>query len=262
MFDEVDERLPPTSLRGWLSDIFLPALLDPSDKVVGHLIVRLGHRATVDDPIFGRASGLPALERFVRDLSAWLKKRQAAFERIQFTIGVDHDVSEGVLRLVTRGEAVALPIAVVAQRGRSREVELRIYYSSKLAEGVAPRPPFVPEDEVLTLPAVVRTHIEALRTADLDALVGCFEQGGGVREASGIRHERGDALTAFYEPIVRQGGARVLKGAVAYDGRTCALEFSLVGIGTDDVASRAGLWVYEIGDSGLLRDLRSYSDEF
>jgi hypothetical protein len=49
VFEEQPDRGPPTSLRGWLSDVYLPVLLDEAEGSLAALTLRLGERAAVDD---------------------------------------------------------------------------------------------------------------------------------------------------------------------------------------------------------------------
>ena len=65
MTDEA--RPPPSTLKGRLADVYVPAL--GAGELVG-LSRRLGSRATVDDPVHGRASGIAALEALIAKTSA------------------------------------------------------------------------------------------------------------------------------------------------------------------------------------------------
>jgi hypothetical protein len=259
--DETEGRGTPSSLRGWLSDVYVPALLDPDEKSLAALAQRLGNKATVDDPIFGRASGLPALERYVADMSKWLKEHKAQYEKVAFTTGIDRDVTEGTLLLTFESKTVDLPVAVVAERRRSREVELRLYYSTQPIKGTqAARSPLVPDQPKLALPKPVDDHVTALQAGDVGALLSTFEEDGAMCEARGMEHTKKEGLRGFYEKLVGGGGVVVLKGGAADDGRTCALEYTLVKLGGRAVPPQAGLAVYERGDSGLLRYVRVYDD--
>jgi hypothetical protein len=233
------------------------------------LVRRLGDRATVDDPIFGRASGMPTVERYLREVAEWLAKHQGAFEKIAFTQGSDRDVTEGTLALTFEGRRVSVPVAVVAERRKEREVELRLYYSTGPIKGThAVRGPLLPQDDEVVVPPPVAAHLEALARGDLDAIVAAFQNGAAVRDPSGSFHSRGDAggaLRAYYEKLLQgSGGDRVgveiLKGARADDGRTCALEYTVVRVHGKNVAPQAGLAVYERGESGLLSAVRVYED--
>jgi hypothetical protein len=265
MFDKGPDRGPPHSLRGWLSDIYIPVLLDSAKGNAEALIHRLGGRATIDDPIFGRASGLPALEKFINEMSKWLKDHHCTYEKTHFTMGVDRDVTEGTLILDLDDKTVDLPIAVVAERRRSREVELRLYYSTQPIKGTyAVRSPLVEKNDEVSLPIGVTNHLEALAKADLDGIVNGFESEGMMREARGLQHKKEGDLRDFYDKLLAGGafggGIELLKGGAADDGRTCALEYTLVKMCGRDVPAQAGLAVYERGDSGLLRSLRVYDD--
>src|ERR1700691_6254822 len=111
--EESPEREAPSSLRGWLSEVYFPALVASQ---ADQLALRLGDRATVDDPIFGRTNGMPALERYLEEVAVWMAKREGAFEKVAFTVGSDRDVTEGTLSLTFDGRRVSVPVAIVAER--------------------------------------------------------------------------------------------------------------------------------------------------
>jgi hypothetical protein len=247
--------------------VYVTALLEgQSDQ----LARRLGDRATVDDPIFGRASGMPALERYVREMGEWLVKHEGSFEKVAFTVGSDRDVTEGTLALTFEGRRVSVPVAIVAERRKEREVELRLYYSTSPLQGThAVRAPLLPQDDEVAVPPPVAAHIEALARGDLEAVVASFQPGGAVRDAAGKTHSRGDAggaLRAYYEKVLQGSADRgvpgvvILKGARADDGSTCALEYTVVRVHGKAVPPQAGLAVYVRGETGLLRALRLYED--
>ena len=71
----------------------------------------------------------------------------------------------------------------------------------------------------------------------------------------------GDKLAEHYRALFADGpGIEVLKGARADDGRTCALEYTVVRVHGKPVPPQAGLAVYERGESGLLHAVRVYED--
>jgi hypothetical protein len=254
------DRGSASGLRGWLSDLYFSSL---ASGQVDQLMRRLGDRATVDDPIFGRTSGMPALGRYVEEVSAWLQKHAGAFDKVAFVTGSDRDVTEGTLALTFDGRRVQFPVAVVAERRPEREVELRLYYSTKPIKGTrAVRSPLLPQDDEVAVPPPIAAHLDALARADVRGLVASFENGGTVRDAGGETHaktEEGGALEEYYKKLFAPtgGGLEVLKGARADDGSTCALEYTVVRVHGKDVPPQAGLAVYE---SGLLRAVRGYED--
>ena len=253
------ERGEPSSLRGWLSEVYLPALAGAQTE---QLARRLGDRATVDDPIFGRSNG-PALGAFLEEVAAWLAKHAGAFEQVAFTQGSDRDVTEGTLSLTFDGRRVAVPVAVVAERRREREVEVRLYYSTRPISGAnAVRSPLLPQDDEAAVPPPVSAHLEALKSGSVDGVVASFENDGTLRDAEGVSFAKeGGALRARYERLFAgHPGLEVLKGARADDGRTCALEYTIVRVHGKSVPPQAGLAVYERGESGLLRAVRVYED--
>jgi hypothetical protein len=263
--EDVSDRAPsergtPSSLRGPISEVYLPALASSQAEQLGR---RLGDRATVDDPIFGRTGGMPALARYLDEVAAWLTKREGAFEKVAFTIGSDRDVTEGTLTLTFDGRRVSVPVAVVAERRREREIELRLYYSTQPINGThAVRSPLLPQDDEVAVPPPVAAHLEALAKGNVAGVVASFEAAAALRDSAGATHLKGDGgLRTYYEKLLgATGGVDVLKGARADDGRTCALEYTVVRVHGKPVAPQAGLAVYERGDSGLLRAVRVYED--
>jgi hypothetical protein len=260
---ERGERGAPSSLRGWLSEVYFPALLASQPE---QLALRLGDRATVDDPIFGRTNGMPALQRYLEEVAAWLAKREATFEKVAFTMGSDRDVTEGTLGLTFEGRRVSVPVATVAERRKEREVELRLYYSTKPINGSrSVRSPLLPQDDHIAVPPPVAAHIAALSKGDLAGIVATFEPGGTLRDPAGDRFVRegdGGSLKALYERLFTPGGCGIemLNGARADDGSTCALEYTITKVHGKDVPPQAGLAVYERGESGLLKTARIYDD--
>ena len=223
----------------------------------------------MDDPIFGRTQGGPALAAYLDQSAAWLTQRAGAFESFAFTTGSDRDVTEGALALTVDGKRLSVPVAVVAERRPEREVEIRLYYSTKPILGAnTPRTPLVPRDDELAVPPPVSLYLAALARGDVDAAVASFENGAMLRDPSGGEHLRegaGGALRAFYEGLFSAGAAgepaiEVLKGARADDGRTCALEYTVARMHGKVIAPQPGLAVFERGESGLLRAARLYHD--
>jgi hypothetical protein len=264
--EDGSRRSASTNLRGWLSEVYLPALLSAQGD---DLARRLGSRATVDDPIFGRSSGAAAIGRHIEQAVAWFAARSASFERVAFTTGSDRDVTEGVLTLVADGQRVALPVAVVAERRPEREVEIRIYHSTKAIVDKPPaRAPLVPRDDDLPLPPPINAHLYALARGDIESVIAGFEEGASLRDPLGGSHPKashGGALRAYYERLIGTGvprgpGLDLLKGARADDGRTCALEYTVAKLHGRDVTPQPGLAVYERGESGLLHAARLYHD--
>jgi hypothetical protein len=263
--EDAPERGAPSSLRGWLSEVYFPALVACAPEP---LTQRLGDRATVDDPIFGRTTGMPALQRYLEEVAAWLGKHAATFDRVAFTMGSDRDVTEGTLGLTFDGRRVSVPVAVVAERRKEREVEVRLYYSTRPINGAhAVRSPLLPQDDQIAVPPPIDAHLAALAKGDVQAIVASFEIGATLRNPAGevfTREADGGSLRAFYERLFGAasgvGGVDLLNGGRADDGSTCALEYTIVKMRGKGVPAQAGLAVYERGDSGLLRAARVYED--
>jgi hypothetical protein len=257
------ERGPASSLRGWLSDVYFPALVDVSmrDEAISSLAARLGPKATVDDPVQGRAAGLDAVRALLDKTAAWLAERRATYQRLAFVQGVDRDATEGALALTIGGEATELPVAVVAERRKSREVEVRVYFDGTAFGAGAARAPLVAESAEVLLPPPIGELLDALAKGDVTAIGAQFEEEGAVRAARGARHAKKDGgLAAYFATRVAGGGIEVARGGTADDARTVALEITLTKAHGRAVAPQAGLLVFERGDSGLLRWLRVYGD--
>jgi hypothetical protein len=219
----------------------------------------------VDAPIIGRARGLDAITASLRSAATWLAQRGASYGRLAITTGVDRDVTEGELTLTIDGRSVALPVAVVAEKRKEREVELRVYFSTRPISGKATlRAPLVAPSSEVVLPQVVGDHAAALDKGDVMAALACFEVDGALRESNGTSHARAGDLKDHYTRLfgggLTAGGIALQRGASADDGRLCAVEYTLTKIRGRDVPPQAGLMVYERGDSGLLRSLRIYDD--
>jgi len=264
---DAPERGAPSSVRGWLSEVYLPALVSSQAEQLVH---RLGGRATVDDPIFGRTTGMPALASYLDEAAAWLTKRDGAFEMLAFTTGSDRDVTEGVLTLSVEAKRVSVPIAVVAERRPEREVEIRLYYSTKAILGASKnRAPLVPREDELALPPPIDAYLAAVARGDSDAVVASFENGATLRDPAGRTHTKdgqGGAMRAYYEGLFAQGpkagrGITWVKGARADDGRTCAVEYTVTRMHGTEVAPQPGLAVFERGESGLLRAACLYQED-
>ena len=268
MSDQELDRGAPSALKGWLSDIYFPALVElrSNAKAIDPLLLRLGGKATVDDPVFGRATGLPAMSDVLKKSGAWLGERAASYERGGATSGIDRDVTEGTLAMNVGGRSIHVPVAVVAERRKSREVELRVYFSTQAIDGKAnARPPLVGPSSEIVLPQAVADHADALRKGDVMGALACFEVDGFVRDSRGKVNTKAEGgLKEFYEKLFAggafSGGLEMQQGGNADDGRICAIEYTLTKVAGRDVPPQAGLMVYERGDSGLVRALRIYDD--
>jgi hypothetical protein len=253
-------RGTPSGLRGWLSEVYFPALVS---RQASQLTQRLGDRATVDDPMFGRASGMPDVGGQLEEMATWLSSRDPAFEKFGFVMGSDRDVTEGSLTLTVGEQRVRLPVAIVAERRREREVVLRAYYATgRVDPPPAPKREPLAVDDQIVLPPPVAAHLDALSRGDVEGIVAAFEQGGTVRGADGetrAKLDGGGPLRTYYERLLSTVGAlRIAKSARADDGSTCALEYNVVRNGP--ASGLPALAVYERGQSGLLRTVRIYDD--
>jgi len=240
-----EHESPPASLRGRLAEVFFPALVA---ETLEPLLRRLGNLATVDDPIFGASSGLTALGPHMTKLAAWLGERGARWSKSGAVVGADRDVAEGVLDLRIDHAQLAIPVAVVAQRGKNRTVEVRVYHATKtLAVDRRGPAPALPVDN--QVPRAALDILAALRDKNGGALRDVLQSDGTVCDARG--HEWGrDALEEMFAAAPLVFEAR----AAADDGRLCAVE----GVRP---SGRSGLVVIQRGESGLVRSVRVYDED-
>jgi hypothetical protein len=246
MTDET--RPPPSTLKGRLADVYVPALVSGALDALSR---RLGNRATIDDPLYGRASSLASIDPLIGKVSGWFARQGTTYRHVASTTGVDRDVSEGVLAM-TNGGAREVPIAVVAERRRLREIELRVYYAAEPSARAA-RPPLVTGSASFVLPQLVVGLVDALRRGAVESALAAFEESGRVVDARGVHHAKRDgALARFLEGL---GALDLAVGGSADDGRTCCVEGAMASDGREQTAAMLAL---ERGDSGLVHEARLY----
>ncbi|HEY8079307.1 MAG TPA: hypothetical protein VIF62_34490 [Labilithrix sp.] len=248
-----DEARPPaSSLKGRLADVFIPALVSGELEALAR---RLGNRATVDDPIYGRASSLASLEPMIGKLGDWLAQHKTAYRHVYSTTGVDRDASEGILVMQQSGVTRELPVAVVAERRRLREIELRVYYASEPSAKRKPRTQLVPPNPRAALPQQVQEALEALGRSAIDGMLVAFEVDAHVVDPSGTWHHKRDGAMGSY--LSDLGNVDIQVAGAADDGRTCAVEATVsVGARKDAPA----MFSFERSNSGLFKELRLYWD--
>ncbi len=245
-----DERSPPSALRGRLADVFVPALVSGA---VDALSRRLGNRATIDDPLYGRASSLASIEPLLARVASYFRGGCATYEHVCSTTGVDRDACEGRLAMTIGGETRSVPIAIVAERRRLREIELRVYYAAAPTEDRKPRSPRLAVDAETPLAALIERIVEALRKGELERALEGFEETARVVDPLGHAHAKMDgALGRFLSEL---GDLDLQLAGAADDGRTACVEAAIVRRGK--VAAPA-LFAFQRGDSGLVRELRIY----
>lgn len=241
------------TLKGRLADVYIPALVAGSLRALSR---RLGNRATIDDPLFGRASTLSSIDPLLEKLATHLRERRATYRHVASASGVDRDISEGVLVTCAGARPSELPIAVVAERRRLREIELRVYYATGSARR-APRPLLLGGERDVPVPQIVAHVLEALRKGAVERVLAAFEESSRFVDPRGEAHAKRDGSMAAF--LTSLGGRLMLVPAgAADDGRTCCIEATLSRHGPlgDDAEPIAMSFVR--GDSGLLRELRLY----
>ncbi|HSO31615.1 MAG TPA: hypothetical protein VLT33_03835 [Labilithrix sp.] len=245
-----DERSPPSALRGRLADVFVPALVGGA---VDALSRRLGNRATIDDPLYGRASSLASIEPLLARVASYFAEGQATYEHVCSTTGVDRDASEGRLAMTVRGQVRPVPIAVVAERRRLREIELRVYYAAEATPGRKPRSPLLASDPHVPLAALIESIVDGMRKGHLERALAGFEEAARVVDPLGRAHGKQDGALGAY--LSELGDLGLELAGVADDGRTACVEGTVVRPGS---GAAPALFAFQRGDSGLVNELRVY----
>lgn len=216
-------------------------------------------------PIRGRVKGRRAFEEFVAYTNAWWVSSNVVTAPVQRLITPRRGVEETVLTFDGDHGRIELPVGIVADRTEDGHiVELRLYYSTWPFTGRhANRPPVLQPDPDLREPDVVGEYQRALAAGDLEAVVAAFEPDAFVQEPAGEAyvHRGHDELVALFKRFFSNGGGIAWECcAVADDGRSCALEYNVVGWGRTDLLPEAGLSVYVRGARGKLVSARIYDD--
>jgi SnoaL-like domain len=216
-------------------------------------------------PVRGRIQGTRAFQAYVTDTNAWLDRRNASIENIEYVVAGRRGFAEVIVHLDGETGEVDLPIAVVSEKqGDGRIAELRMYYSSwPLTGRHANRPPLLQPDPGVRATDVVAEYQAALAAGDINAVVSVFEPDGCAREPAGGEyvHRGPDALRAFYERLFsNDGGIPLEHCALIDDQRACALEYNVVRWGKTECSPQAGVAVYVRGQSGKLVAARIYDD--
>ncbi|MBK6463776.1 MAG: nuclear transport factor 2 family protein [Myxococcales bacterium] len=251
-----EERGNPSSLRGWLSEVFFPAILASE---LEPLLLRLGARATLDEPMFGRSSGLADLSAHLERLREKLAETNAKFERYAFVTGIDRDMTEGTLEFDRAELRLALPIAVVAERRRSREVELRVYCRARELPRCTGRAPLSLPPLPAVLPDNVRALLDAFAAGDPVAASALFDPASFTREPTARQREGRANIAAGFVHLLA-GGVNFFPTGMGDDGRHCIVEGALLRVHGAEVRPTPSLFVLERSDQGLFRSLRIYDD--
>lgn len=247
-----DAREPASSLRGRLADVYVPAFVSGSVEALSR---RLGDKATVVDPTFGRAAGAQALAGLLARSSDLFAG--ATYRAIGTTTSLDRDVAEGTLVWPgTPGRVV--PIVVLAERRRLREIELRLYYAPPIEPERAPTNPAEVEDLPRRSSWAPRPpFLDALVRGDVEGVLPLFEERGAAIDVRGREHPRDTGELARFLASFRDRAIVVF--GTAEDARTSCIELAVEP--TESIDERRLLLAIERGDSGRIRQLRVYGSE-
>ena len=220
-------------------------------------------QVVVYDPKAGEVRGHRKLREFVRGNQVWLAERRARIQTVAATCVGGRAVVELLAHLDgDDGQALAWPIAVVAEFPNDRSVVFRTYCSQWPVDGRRHlRPPVLNPGQVHPGDVVGR-YQAALEAGDAEAIVSTFAPDGYFREPIGphYTHRGADELRSFFTAQFSVGGIGIQPCAVTDDGVRCALEYNCVRWGSHDLPPQAGIGVYERGPDGLLAAARVYDD--
>lgn len=249
-----DGRSPPSALRGRLADVYFPALASGALEALSR---RLGNRATIDDPVHGRAASLASIDPLLSRMSAYFVDGNATYEHVCSTTGVDRDASEGRLHMTVDGQPRELPIAVVAERRRLREIELRVYYAPERPANSKPRSPLVSQGPQVALASLIESIFDDVKKGSLEHALAGFEEASRIVDPSGRKHDKRDGAMGRFLTSLRDLDIDVSVGGSADDGRTSCVETTITRLAHQPSPA---LFAFERGQSGLVRELRVYWD--
>jgi hypothetical protein len=251
-----DGRSPPSALKGRLADVYVPALVSGTLEALSR---RLGNRATIDDPLYGRASSLGSIDPLLARVAAFFAEGNATYEHVCSTTGVDRDAAEGRLAMKINGEARELPIAIVAERRRLREIELRVYYAPEVAAHAQkhrkPRAALISSGPGLPLADLVESIVTGVKTGAVEQALAGFEESSRIVDPAGRAHGKGDGAMATF--LSELGALDIAIGGSADDGRTACVEATVTRPGGETAPA---MLAFQRGDSGLVSELRVYWD--
>jgi len=214
--------------------------------------------ATVDTPL----RGSQPVTDWVRDEKAWLDEQQAAVHAINHIVTNTHASAEYSLAITYQGEAIDLPLHLVAEFDGDQIAALRAYHSTyPLTQEHIVRAPLVSPNEDLHAAAPVGAYEAAMAEGDPAALDALFEPDGYVREPAGaaFRHQGVDRM-GFYGPAFSGGPVPLQLCTIIDDGAALAFEYVCDQWGPAALPPQAGSAVYVRSPSGLLEAVRIYDD--
>jgi SnoaL-like domain len=221
-----------------------------------------GH-VVVLDPYAGEVRGHRALRHFVRTSEAFLADHLVGVERVASTSVPGRAVVELLAHLELDGDAVAWPVAVVAETDDGISATFRTYGSQWPVVGTRPlRTPILGADPAAEPSDVIARHLHALDRGEPEEIVGTFTAEAYVQEPIGDHAlHRGTAeLMIYFSRCLRGGGIDLQACRITDDGVRGALEHNCVRWGGRPVTPQAGLAVFERDSGGLLAGVRHYDD--
>ncbi|MFD3402097.1 nuclear transport factor 2 family protein [Kribbella sp. NPDC058693] len=214
----------------------------------------------VHDPRAGEIRGHRDLRSFIHSNREWMAAHHAQLKVVgSITVGGRAAV-ELLVHVLHEGDEVAWPVAVVAESLDERSVEFRTYCSQWPVDGLRHLRPPILEAGAVETPYAVARHLDALAGGDAESVVKGFDPDGYVQEPIGPDniHRGATGLRDFYARLLSAGGIDVQPCAGTDDGIGFALEYNLIGRGSEH--PQAGLAIFDRGTDGHLAAVRLYDD--
>ena len=226
-------------------------------------VLMFGGPPKIDTPLDGNIEGSASFQRFAIDQRSWLAERQAEVEEVSLSETDQRAVAEVILKLKQNGDAVSLPVVLVADLAGGMVTWLRIYHSTWPLTGThRVRGPMLKRNTRLGAPETIKTYLSCLRKPDKDKALSLFSDEAYVREPSGdqFKHAGSSALDEFYSIALANGGIPLKGCSATFDGTHCAIEYNCDAWGSATLPPQAGCSVYELNDENQIVAVRIYDD--
>ena len=227
------------------------------------LVLMFGGPPKIDTPLDGNIEGSASFQRFAIDQRSWLAERQAEVEEVSLSETDQRAVAEVILKLKQNGDAVSLPVVLVADLAGGMVTWLRIYHSTWPLTGAhRVRGPMLKRTTRLGAPETIKKYLSGIRKPDKHRVLSLFSEEGYVREPSGdqFKHIGPSALDNFYSVALANGGVPLKNCSATFDGTCCAIEYNCDAWGNATLPPQAGCSVYELNDDDKIVAVRIYDD--
>lgn len=233
---------------------------------VAHLYETLANGEDVTDRFNTDATplrGAQPVSQWATDEHEWLRAQHASLFPVNHIVTDSYASAEYVLAITHDGNAVELPVHLVAELADDTITALRVYHSTYPLTGQhLVRAPLVEPTPSLHPKPPVDVYEQAMTDGDPLALDALFEPDGYVREPAGasFKHQGPARLDEFYRPAFSGGPVPLKLCTIIDDGAALAFEYVCDRWGPVRLPAQAGSAVYVRSHRGLLDAVRIYDD--